>query len=306
MLVKTVGVVGCGGMGAGIAEVAAVAGFGVVVVKATPGSLDGPRRRIEGSLDRAVAKERLSKDGRDAAWSRLCFAAELDALAGCDLVVESTAESLAVKRRVLSLIEAAVGPEAIIATNTSSLPLEELASALAKPSRFLGLHFFSPVPAMKLVEVGRPRGVDADAVARACLFVEKLGKTPVILGDAPGYVVNRLLVPYLCHAIESLETGVARAEEIDTAMKLGCGHPVGPLALADLIGLDIVFAMAQVLSAELRDKRFKPPTLLRRLVLAGNLGKKTGLGLYDYRGSHPVENAEIDASLRSPGLRHAG
>jgi 3-hydroxybutyryl-CoA dehydrogenase len=164
---------------------------------------------------------------------------------------------------------------------------------------------------MKLVEVARlspagARSTAQDVVAAACLFVERLGKTPILLGDEPGYIVNRLLVPYLCQAIDMLEQGVARAQDIDAAMKLGCGHPLGPLALSDLIGLDIVFAMAQTLSNELRDKRFKPPTLLRRLVLAGHLGKKAKLGLYDYRGGEPVENPEIRAAVSMPDLTAVG
>ncbi len=299
MNVKTVGIVGCGLMGSGVAEVAALAGFDVVVVKATAGSLEGAIKRVEASLDRSVAKGKLSQDARDAARARMTFSGDLDALSPCDLVIESTAETVASKKRMLAEIEAAVGPHAIVATNTSSLPLPQLASALETPERFIGLHFFSPVPAMKLVEVGRLTRSAQSAVSAACAFVEKLGKTPILLGDEPGYIVNRLLVPYLCHAIEMLEGGVARAEDIDAAMKLGCGHPLGPLALSDLIGLDIVFAMAQTLSNELRDKRFKPPTLLRRLVLAGNLGKKTKLGLYDYRGAEPTENPEIRAALCS-------
>jgi 3-hydroxybutyryl-CoA dehydrogenase len=236
----------------------------------------------------------------------MTFSADLDALNPCDLVIESTAETLASKKRILVEIEQAVAPSTIITTNTSSLPLQQLASVLRSPERFLGLHFFSPVPAMKLVEVARLGLTAQDVVAAACLLVERLGKTPILLGDEPGYIVNRLLVPYLCQAIDMLEQGVARAQDIDTAMKLGCGHPLGPLALSDLIGLDIVFAMAQTLSSELRDKRFKPPTLLRRLVLAGHLGKKAKLGLYDYRGAEPTENPEIRAALSVRDLTAAG
>jgi 3-hydroxybutyryl-CoA dehydrogenase len=313
MDVKTVGIVGCGLMGSGIAEVAALAGFDVVVVKATAGSLDHAVARVEGSLDRSVAKGKLTKEARDAARARMTFSADLDALRPCDLVIESTAETLASKKRILVEIEQAVSAGAIVATNTSSLPLQQLAAVLKSPERFLGLHFFSPVPAMKLVEVARLSPVNGagastaqDVVASACLVVERLGKTPILLGDEPGYIVNRLLVPYLCQAIDMLEQGVAGAPDIDGAMKLGCGHPLGPLALSDLIGLDIVFAMAQTLSNELRDKRFKPPTLLRRLVLQGSLGKKTKLGLYDYRGAEPIENAEIRMALSTPDLTAVG
>jgi 3-hydroxybutyryl-CoA dehydrogenase len=306
MDVRTLGVVGCGLMGSGIAEVAALAGLDVVVVKATAGALEHAVARVEGSLDRSVAKGKLSKEARDAARARMTFSADLDALNGCDLVVECTAETLASKKRILVEIENAVGPSAIVATNTSSLPLQQLAAVFKSPERFLALHFFSPVPAMKLVEVARLGLTAQDVVAAACLFVERLGKTPILLGDEPGYIVNRLLVPYLCQAIDMLEQGVAGANDVDGAMKLGCGHPLGPLALSDLIGLDIVFAMAQTLSSELRDKRFKPPTLLRRLVLAGHLGKKTKLGLYDYRGGEPVENPEIRAATSMPDLTATG
>lgn len=306
MVVKTLGVVGCGLMGSGIAEVAALAGFDVVVVKATAGSLDHAVARVEGSLDRAVAKGKLTREARDAARARLTFSADLDDLKPCDLVIESTAETLASKKRILVEIEQSVGAATIIATNTSSLPLQQLAGVFTFPERFIALHFFSPVPAMKLVEVGRLGTTGQDVVAAACVFVEQIGKTPILLGDEPGYIVNRLLVPYLCQAIEILEQGVARAQDIDAAMKLGCGHPLGPLALSDLIGLDIVFAMAQTLSNELRDKRFKPPTLLRRLVLAGHIGKKVKLGLYDYRGAEPAENPEIRAAMSVPDLTAVG
>jgi 3-hydroxybutyryl-CoA dehydrogenase len=306
MDVKTLGVVGCGLMGSGIAEVAALAGLDVLVVKATAGALEQAIARVEGSLDRSVAKGKLAKEARDTARARITFSADFDPLHRCDLVIESTAETLASKKRILVEIEQAVDAGAIVATNTSSLPLQQLAAVFKSPERFLGLHFFSPVPAMKLVEVARLGLTAQDVVAAACLLVERLGKTPILLGDEPGYVVNRLLVPYLCQAIDMLEQGVARAQDIDGAMKLGCGYPLGPLALSDLIGLDIVFAMAQTLSSELRDKRFKPPTLLRRLVLAGHIGKKTKLGLYDYSGAEPTENPEIRAATSVPDLTLAG
>lgn len=306
MDVQTIGVVGCGLMGSGIAEVAALAGLTVVVVKATPGPLEHSVARIEGALDCSVARGKLTKELRDAARARITFAADLEALRPCDLIIESTAETLGSKRRILAEIEQAVAPDTIVATNTSSLPLEQLAAVFVAPERFLALHFFSPVPAMKLVEVGRLPTTAPEVVAAAIHAAEKLGKTPILLGDEPGYIVNRLLVPYLCQAIEMLEQGVARAEDIDAAMKLGCGHPLGPLALSDAIGLDIVFAMARTLSHELRDKRFRPPTLLRRLVLAGHLGKKAKLGIYDYRSGEAKENSEVRATLSAPDLTATG
>jgi 3-hydroxybutyryl-CoA dehydrogenase len=308
MEVKTVGVVGCGLMGSGIAEVAALAGLDVVVVKATLGSLDKAIARVEASLDRAVAKGKLTQEARDTARARMTFSADLDALrtGGCDLVIESTAETLTSKKRILADIESAILPGAILATNTSSLPLAELASVLQAPARFLALHFFSPVQAMKLVEVGRLPTTAQEVVDAARAFAVRLGKTPILLGDEPGYIVNRLLVPYLCHAIDMVERGAARAQDVDEAMKLGCGHPLGPLALSDLIGLDIVLAMALTLAHETRDRRFHPPSLLRRLVLAGHLGKKAKLGLYDYRGEGVAENPEIHATERALELTATG
>jgi len=299
MEVRTLGVVGCGLMGSGIAEVAAVAGFDVVAVKATAGAVSSAVARVEQSLDRAVAKGKLAPQARDAAQARITFTGDFEALSSCELVVESTIESLSSKKRVLAEIERALPATGILATNTSALPLAELAGALLRPERFLGLHFFSPVPAMKLVEVAALESTLGEVIDAAVAAVERMGKAPTRTRQEPGYVVNRLLVPYLCQAIEMLEQGVGHASDIDQAMKLGCGHPLGPLALSDLIGLDVVFAMAQSLSAELRDRRFRAPSLLRRLVLAGQVGKKAGVGLYDYRGGQPVENAEISASVRS-------
>ncbi len=297
--VRVIGVVGCGLMGTGIVEVAALAGFEVVAVKATAGAIEPATKRVRDSMERAVTKGKLTADARDAALTRITFTTELDALYRCDLVIESGAESLTAKRRLLGDIEAAMQPQAVLATNTSSLPLGELVTALRNPSRFLGMHFFSPVPAMKLVEVAPLAGTDAAVTAASVKMVEALGKTPILANEEPGYIVNRLLVPYLCQAIEMLEHGVAGAREIDGAMKLGCGHPLGPLALSDLIGLDVVFAMAQSLSQELRDRRFRAPSLLRRLVLAGHVGKKVGLGLYDYGGKEPIENQEIRECVHS-------
>ncbi len=305
MALAVIGVVGCGLMGTGLVESVALAGFEVVAIKVTAGLISHAASRVDGSMARAVARGKLTETARTAARGRMTFTDELGALAACDLVVECTLESLPVKRRLLAEIERAMRPDAIVASNTSSLRLADLAAALERPERFVGLHFFSPAQVMRLVEVAPLRGVAGGPhtlegvtdAARA--FVQKLDKTPVLTVDEPGYVVNRLLVPYLCQAIEMLEAGVAGAKEIDTAMQLGCGHPMGPLALADQIGLDVVFAMAQSLSGELRDRRFRAPSLLRRLVLAGHLGKKTKVGVFDYREGEPVENAEVRESLRA-------
>jgi 3-hydroxybutyryl-CoA dehydrogenase len=293
MSTETIGIVGTGGMGRGIAEVAALSGFDVILAKATPGDLGRARRQIAESLDRAVKKGKLTPEALDAALARLTMTQDLDALANCHVVIESIIEDFDVKRTLLTDLERRIAPSAVLASNTSSLPLGALADSLAAPGRFLGLHFFSPAPLMKLVEVASTSRTTAAAVDEAQRFVEKLGKTPVLVGDTAGYIVNRLLVPLLLDAIGALEAGVAPAASIDTAMKLGCAHPMGPLALADAIGLDIVFAMAKTLHKELNDRRYAAPALLRRLVLNGHLGKKTKLGIYDYSVDPVRENPDL-------------
>lgn len=304
MTTDTVGIIGMGSMGRGIAEVAARAGFETILVKATPGDLDRPRRAIAESLGRAVKKGTLTSAELDAALGRLTLTHDLDALSGCRLVVESIVEDLDAKRALLAAVEQRVSNACVLASNTSSLPLAQLADALRVPVRFVGLHFFSPVPAMKLVEVATTTQTYPNAVEVAREFVDRIGKTPVMVGETAGYIVNRLLVPYLLDAISALEQKVAPARSIDAAMKLGCGHPMGPLALADAIGLDVVYAMAKTLHKELRDSRYSPPALLRRLVLADQLGKKSGVGIYDYSVDParenpnlwpPVESAELGA-----------
>jgi 3-hydroxybutyryl-CoA dehydrogenase len=297
---QSIGVVGCGWMGAGIAEAAALAGFDVVAVKVTPGLLDAVARRIDKSLERAVARGKLAPEARDRAMARITITSDVDQLATAGLVVESAIESLVDKQRVLTSIERVLLPSAILASNTSSLPLLQLAATLERPQQFLGLHFFSPVQVMELVELAALPATDLDVVQRATAIVERLGKVPIQTGEGAGYIVNRLLVPFLCHAIETLESGVAGAKDIDRAIQLGCRHPMGPLALSDVIGLDVVLAMARSLQGELDDKRFRAPSLLRRLVSAGHLGRKTGLGLYDYRGPEPVENDLLRRDLCAP------
>jgi 3-hydroxybutyryl-CoA dehydrogenase len=293
MTTETIGIVGMGAMGRGIAEVAAVSGYETILVKATPGDLDRPKRAIAESLGRAVKKGKLTAEELDATLSRLTVTSDLDALSGCRLVIESIIEDLDQKRRLFAALEPRVAPSCVLASNTSSLPIASIAEALQAPVRFLGLHFFSPVPAMKLVEIATTAKTYPNAVEEAQKFVERLGKTPVMVGDTSGYIVNRLLVPYLLDGIAALESRVAPAASIDLAMKLGCGHPMGPLGLADAIGLDIVYAMAKTLHRELNDRRYSPPALLRRLVLNGRLGKKTGLGVYDYSVEPPRENPEL-------------
>lgn len=291
--IQSVAIVGTGLMGTGIAEVCALSGLITTAIRATGGDADVPRKKVLGSLDRAVTRGKLDPDARDRAVSLLTFSSDLAAAEHADLVIESAAENLSAKRSLFGSLESIVREDAILASNTSSLRLTSIADEMDHPERMLGLHFFSPAQVMKLVEVG-PTTKTApwalDAVHDFCLAI---GKTPVVLQDEPGYIVNRLLVPYILHAIETLEARVASPEAIDTAMKLGCGHPMGPLALADLIGLDVVFAMARSLSQELNDFRFRAPSLLRRLVLSNQLGRKTKLGFYDYSGTDPVPNPAV-------------
>ena len=280
-------------MGRGIAEVSAVAGLQVKAIKLTPGDLSVPRGNIEKSLARRVKKGKMTAEESAAVLGRIEFTSDLSALAGVDLAVESAVEEEDTKIKLLKDMEAKLHPEAILGTNTSSLRLQTLAKALEKPERFLGLHFFSPVPAMELVELGAIGETAEWAVQRAEEYCSAIGKTAVRIQAAPGYVVNRLLVPYLLHGIETLESGIAEADAIDTAMKLGCGHPMGPLALSDLIGLDVVRAMAETLSRELGDSRYTMPKTLIQLTDADQLGRKSGKGIYDYSGDKPVLNPSI-------------
>ncbi len=301
----TIGIIGMGGMGRGIAEVAALAGYDVVLAKATPGAIDAGKRAIASSLDRQLKKGKLTAVEVDAALARLLLTNDLDALASCRIVVESIVEELGAKRTLFRDLEPRVSQTAVLASNTSSLPLSAIAEPLRTPNRFLGLHFFSPVPAMKLVELATTHKTYPDAVEEAQRFIQKIGKTPVMVGESSGYIVNRLLVPYLLDGISALQAGLAPADGIDTAMRLGCGHPMGPLALADAIGLDVVYAMAKTMHRELNDRRYSPPALLRRLVLNGHLGKKTKLGIYDYSIEPIRENAELWPVSGSLDANHA-
>ncbi|MBI4510219.1 MAG: 3-hydroxybutyryl-CoA dehydrogenase [Deltaproteobacteria bacterium] len=291
--VHAIGIVGAGLMGTGIAEVAAAAGFQTVLVKATPGFPDDAKRRIEKSLDRAVERTKLTPEARDATLGRITFTTEREALEKSDLIIESIVEDLPSKRALFAALDRVVTPRAIFASNTSTLRITDIAKGCGREDRTIGLHFFSPVPAMQLVELAYTQVTCPSVAKKAGEFVAKLGKTAVPVLDSTGFVVNRLLVPYLIGAISAYEQGLARPEEIDTAMRLGCGHPVGPLALSDLIGLDIVYAMAKLLFADFRDQRYRPPALLRRLVMQNRLGKKTLRGIYDYTASPPKADEEL-------------
>ncbi len=293
MSIETVGVVGCGQMGLGIVEVVASAGYAVTALKATGGDLAQVEAKVARSLGRRVQRGQLAAEEAEAILGRVTFTAEITDLADCDLVIESALEEMGAKTKLLRELEGVMSAGAILASNTSSLPLLELADAVRRPEQLIALHFFNPAPVMRLVELGLTDRTAPGVLVAASSFCHSIGKTPVEVSASPGYVVNRLLVPYLLHAIETFEEGIADAPAVDTAMMLGCNHPIGPLALADLIGLDVVMAMATTLQRELADSRYRVPSLLRRLVADRQLGRKSGVGIYDYRGKEPVTNPAL-------------
>jgi 3-hydroxybutyryl-CoA dehydrogenase len=280
--IRTVGILGAGLMGSGIAEVCAKAGFAVVVREVDEKALAAGRRRIETSLAKAIERGKLTAGDGEAIRNRLHFSSSLEEFSSVDLVVEAIVENLDVKREVYKALDAICGPETIFCSNTSSLTITEMAAATKRPDRFAGLHFFNPVPVMKLVEVVRGLATSDETIAAVTAFARALGKTPVACRDNSGFIVNRLLVPYLLDAIRAHEQGVGTLEDIDTGMKLGCAHPMGPFELLDYVGLDTVYAIAEIMFAEYREARFAPPALLKRLVLAGRFGRKTGRGFFEY------------------------
>jgi len=282
MAIRKVGVLGCGLMGSGIAEVAAKSGFDVVVREVDQALLDKGMGRLRGSLDKAVEKGKLAAADRDAALARLQGTTQIADLAGCDLVIEAIVENVAEKKKVYAAVGEVAKPEAILASNTSSLTLTQMAMATRRPDRFVGLHFFNPVPVMKLVEVVRTLVADDAVVAEATEFCRRLGKEPVQCRDNSGFIVNRLLVPYMLDAIRGYEEGIGSLEDIDKAMQLGCGYPMGPFTLLDFVGLDTTYYIAEIMFEEYREKRFAPPPLLKQMVQAGRLGRKSGRGFYDY------------------------
>jgi 3-hydroxybutyryl-CoA dehydrogenase len=280
--IQRVGVVGCGLMGAGIAEVCAKAGYPVVVREATTGLLTAGLARISSSMERAVARGKLAAVERDAAWGRIAGSTDMDALAECDLVVEAVPENLELKRQVFADLDAVAPAHAILASNTSSLAVTDMAAATKRPDKVLGLHFMQPVPVMPLLEMVRTFLTSEETFRSAKAFGESLGKTIVVSKDTPGFIVNLLLIPYLLHAIEALERGVATKEDFDAAIKLGLNHPMGPFTLLDFVGLDTTLFVADAVFEETKDLRFAAPALLRRMVSAGYLGRKSGKGFYDY------------------------
>jgi 3-hydroxybutyryl-CoA dehydrogenase len=282
MEIRKVGVVGCGLMGGGIAQVCAQSGFETVVREVSQEILDRGIAGIEGRLGKDVAKGKLIPHAKDAAMSLIKPTTDLADMASCQVIIEAIVENLDAKREVYSALDAICPPEAIFASNTSSLTIIEMAACTRRADRFAGLHFFNPVPLMKLVEVVRSIATSDATIATLKEFGAALGKTVVEAKDTPGFIVNRLLVPYLIDAVRMLEGGIATREDIDEGMKLGCGHPIGPLALLDFIGLDTAYFIANIMFEEFKEPRFAPPPLLKRMVLAGQLGRKSGKGFYDY------------------------
>jgi 3-hydroxybutyryl-CoA dehydrogenase len=274
-------------MGSGIAEVAAKAGFDVVVREVSEEFIEAGRKRIEKSLARAVDKGKLEPKDRDDTLARLDFSIDLAGLAECDLVIEAIVESMEAKNELFSTLDGLCGSETIFASNTSSLTITDMAAATKRPDRVVGLHFFNPVPVMKLVEVVRTIATSDDAFDAAFSFAKDLGKQPIAAKDNSGFVVNLLLVPYMLDAIRHLERGVASIEDIDRAMTLGLGYPMGPFTLCDFVGIDTLYRISEIMFDEYREERYAPPPLLKRIVSMGRYGKKAGKGFYDWSGERP-------------------
>jgi len=283
MDIKTVGVVGCGLMGSGIAEVAARAGLDVMVTESSPAAAEAGMTRVANSMKRALTAGRLSETDHDAAWQRMSFGHQLDTMADCDLVIEAVAEDEAIKVDVFGRLDEVCKPEAVLASNTSSIPIMKLARATKRESHVIGIHFFNPVPVLPLVELVTSLLTSPQTATEMEQFAGgTLGKTVIRSRDRAGFIVNALLIPYILAAIRMLESGFATADDIDTGMVKGCAHPMGPLRLADLIGLDTVQAVAESLYGEFKEQLYTPPSLLLRMVEAGLLGRKAGRGFYEY------------------------
>ena len=282
MDIKNVGVVGCGLMGQGITEVSARSGYQVTVSEATQEILDRGLGNLSNSLEHGVKASKLSAEDRDAALGRIKGTTDFGDFKDCDIVVEAITENLPLKKEIFARLDAAVKPGAILSSNTSCLSVMDMAAATKRPDRVVGTHFFNPVPVMKLLEVIKTIASAQETVDRAKAFGESLGKTVIIAPDAPGFVVNRLLVPYLIDAVRMLEAGVATMKELDQGMVLGCAHPMGPLTLLDLVGIDTTLFIADVMFEDFKDAKFAAPPLMRKMVVAGRWGRKTGKGFYEY------------------------
>jgi 3-hydroxybutyryl-CoA dehydrogenase len=282
MKIGRVGVLGAGLMGSGIAEVCARAGYATRVREVSEELTRKGVSRIGTSLGKAVAKGKMAAEEAQAARERIAPTTRLEDLADCDLIIEAIVENLEQKKATFRELDGLCGPQTIFCSNTSSLTITEMSAATRRPDRFAGLHFFNPVPVMKLVEVVRTIATSEETAETVFRFAESLGKVPIRANDNSGFVVNRLLVPYLLDAVRAMEEGVGSREDIDKGMELGCGHPMGPLKLLDFVGLDTTYAIAEIMFQEYREKRFAPPPLLKRMVLAGRFGRKSGRGFYEY------------------------
>jgi 3-hydroxybutyryl-CoA dehydrogenase len=280
--IATVGVIGAGTMGNGIAQACAVSGIRAVMIDVGDAQLQKGVAAIAGSLERLVKKEKLSAADRDAALARVTTTTDYAALAGVDCVIEAATENPQLKFDILRKADAIASPQTILATNTSSISITQLAAVTKRPERFVGMHFFNPVPMMALVELIRGLATSDETIGRVSALAKALGKTPIVVKNSPGFVVNRLLCPMLNEAIFLYSEGVASAQEIDEGMKLGCNHPIGPLALTDMVGLDVLLAVMNVFHADFGDDKYRPAPLLREMVAAGWLGRKSGRGFYTY------------------------
>jgi len=271
-------------MGNGIAQTCAMAGFAVTLMEVADAPLQKGMAAVAKSLDKFLERHKLSQEDRDAAYARIQPTTDVKDLKGCDVVIEAIIENIEAKLRLFKQLDDLLAPHAIICSNTSSLCVIEMAAGTKRPDRVAGLHFFNPVPIMKLVEVVQTIATSQATVDTLYEFAHKLGKEPILAKDTPGFIVNRLLVPYLLYAIRLYEEGLASREDIDKGMKLGCGYPMGPLELLDFVGLDTTYYIAQIMFDEFKDPLMAPPTLLKRMVLAGQYGRKSGKGFYDYGG----------------------
>ncbi len=283
MVIKRVGVVGCGQMGSGIAQICAQAGYQVVVSEINEELLNRGMRIIAFSLKKSVARARITEPDKDAALSRIKGTTDMKDFSDCDLVIEAAVENMDLKKKIFAELDKICPPPALLASNTSALSITDMATATTRPDKVLGLHFFNPVPVMKLLEIVRTTATSDETLAAGKDFGQSLGKTVIVAQDIPGFIVNRLGAPFLLNAIRMVESGRASKEDIDNGVTLGLNHPMGPLALADLVGLDTLLFIANSIYAESREPQYAPPELLKKMVTAGQLGRKTGQGFYDYK-----------------------